>query len=80
MDSSKALDHYTARRDLLRGFLDEYTLLAREHPEVAEQLSFDGFVHFSFTYFGLSRQEEALAGLQEELTRVRNTIPILPAG
>lgn len=77
MDSSNTFDHYTTRRDLLRSFLEEYALLAQEHPEVAEQLSFDGFVQFSFAYFRLGRQAEGILGLQEEVTRLRNLLPLL---
>jgi hypothetical protein len=75
MDPSKSLDHYANRRDLLRGFLDEYKLLSKEVPEVAAQLSFGSFVDFSFAYFRISEQTGGVERLGQELTRVRQQLP-----
>ncbi|RZK90773.1 MAG: hypothetical protein EOO62_34585 [Hymenobacter sp.] len=77
MDPSKSLDHYTNRRDLLRGFLEEYTLLTKEVPELAAQLSFSGFVDFSFAYFRIGEQTGGVERLGLELTRVRQQLPAL---
>lgn len=77
MDPSKSLDHYANRRDLLRSFLEEYILLTKEVPEVAAQLSFGGFVDFSFAYFRIGEQTGGVERLGEELTRVRQQLPPL---
>ena len=78
MDISNSFDNYPNRRDLLRGFLEEYMLLAEEQPELVEQLSFDAYVHFSFAYYRLNQQAEGISRLQEELVRVRRLLPIAP--
>lgn len=74
MDPSKSLDHYANRRDLLRSYLEEYQLLAKEHPAVTAQLTFDGFVHFSFAYFRIAEQTEGVVRMEEELGRVREQL------
>lgn len=74
MDASKSLDHYANRRDLLRAYLEEYTLLVKEHPEVTAQLTFDGFVHFSFAYFRITEQTEGVLRMESELERVRQQL------
>lgn len=74
MDPSKSLDHYANRRDLLRSYLEEYRLLGKEAPEVVAQLTFDGFVHFSFAYYRITEQTEGVERMEQELGRVRNTL------
>lgn len=71
MDTSKSLDHYANRRYLLRAYLKEYALLAKEHPEVAEQLIFDGVVHFSFAHFRITEQTEGVLRVESELERMQ---------
>ncbi len=75
MDPSKSLDHYATRRDLLRGFLDEYLLLTKEHPELVQRLSFDGFVQFSFAYFRISEQTTHAVHLADEIVEMREATP-----
>jgi hypothetical protein len=75
MDASKSLDHYENRRDLLRGYLLEYTLLQREAPDVTAQLSFEAFVQFSFAYFRIGEQTGGVERLEAELGRVRKRLP-----
>ena len=75
MDASKSLDHYENRRDLLRGYLLEYTLLQEEAPEVAAQLSFEAFVQFSFAYFRIGEQTGGVERLEAALEHVRKRLP-----
>jgi len=75
MDASKSLDHYENRRDLLRGYLLEYSLLQQEAPDVAAQLSFEAFVQFSFAYFRISEQTGGVARLEAVLEHVRKRLP-----
>jgi hypothetical protein len=75
MDASKSLDQYENRRDLLRGYLLEYTLLQQEAPDVAAQLSFEAFVQFSFAYFRISEQTGGVERLESVLERVRKRLP-----
>ena len=75
MDASKSLDHYENRRDLLRGYLLEYTLFQQEAPEVAAQFSMEAFVHFSFAYFRISEQTGGVERLEAVLERVRRLLP-----
>lgn len=75
MDISQSLDHYANRRDLLRAYLSEYELLQREAPEVAEHLSFDAFVHFSFAYYRITEQTGGVDRMEAVLERVRRQIP-----
>ncbi len=74
MDASKLFDHYANRRDLLRGFLDEYQLLHNEAPEVTDMLSFDAFVAFSFSYFQTAQQHENAEQRKEQLQQVRKSL------
>lgn len=75
MDASKSLDHYENRRDLLRGYLLEYTLLQEEAPEVAAQFSFEAFVQFSFAYFRIGEQTGGVERLETALEHVRKRLP-----
>ncbi|MVN77814.1 hypothetical protein GO988_15895 [Hymenobacter sp. HMF4947] len=75
MDISQSLDHYANRRDLLRAYLYEYDLLQKEAPEVAEHLSFDAYVHFSFAYYRITEQTEGVERMETVLERVRRQIP-----
>lgn len=70
MDFSKSFDHYTNRRDLLRGFLDEYLLLAEEQPDLAAQLTFSAYVNFSFAYFKMGRTTEQLGTMHKQLVQL----------
>ena len=70
MDFSKTFDQYTNRRDLLRGFLDEYLLLAEEQPDLAAQFTFSAFVNFSFAYFKMGRNTEQLGNMHKQLVQV----------
>jgi hypothetical protein len=76
MDVSQSLDHYENRRDLLRGYLLEYGLLQQEAPDVAQQLSFEAFVHFSFAYYRITEQTGGVARLESVLDRVRSLLPL----
>ena len=76
MDSSKALDCYAERRDLLNGFLFEYALLADENPELTELLTFDAYVQFCFSYFSLAEQRTLSEPLRQELRRLREHMPL----
>jgi len=75
MDASKSLDHYENRRDLLRGYLLEYTLLQEEAPEVAAQFSLEAFVQFSFAYFRIGEQTGGVERLEAALEHVRKRLP-----
>ncbi|WP_151088780.1 hypothetical protein [Hymenobacter baengnokdamensis] len=72
MDASKSFDHYANRRDLLRSYLAEYELLHEEAPEVTASLSFDAFVHFSFSYFHIAEAKEDAEQRKHRLKQVRN--------
>ena len=74
MDFSKSFDHYTNRRDLLRGFLDEYLLLAEEQPDLAAQFTFNAFVNFSFAYFKMGRSTEQLGNMHQQLMQVSDSL------
>lgn len=74
MDFSKSFDQYTNRRDLLRGFLDEYLLLAEEQPELAAQFTFSAFVNFSFAYFKLGRSTEQFGSMHEQLVQIGDVL------
>jgi hypothetical protein len=76
MDVSQSLDHYENRRDLLHGYVSEYGLLQHEAPDVAEQLSFEAFVHFSFAYYRISEQTGGVERLESLLERVRRRLPL----
>ena len=71
MDVSKSLDHYENRRDLLRGYLSEYTLLQHEAPEVTAQFSLEAFVQFSFAYYRITEQTGGVERLEARLEHVR---------
>lgn len=74
MDFSKSFDQYTNRRDLLRGFLDEYLLLAEEQPDLVAQFTFNAFVNFSFAYFKLGRSAEQLGNMHQQLVQMGNLL------
>jgi hypothetical protein len=76
MDVSQSLDHYENRRDLLRGYLSEYSLLEQEAPDVASQFSFEAFVQFSFAYYRITEQTGGVERLEAVLERVRRVLPI----
>jgi hypothetical protein len=74
MDVSQSLDHYENRRDLLRGYLHEYTLLQEEAPDVTALFSLEAFVQFSFAYFRIGEQTGGVERLAIALERVRRTL------
>lgn len=75
-DPSKALDLFVTRRDLLSGFLLEYSLLLDERPELTNLFSFDAYVQFSFAYYAASEQRLGHERLQQEIKRLREHLPL----
>ncbi|NML64357.1 hypothetical protein HHL22_03980 [Hymenobacter sp. RP-2-7] len=76
MDTSHALDHYPERRDLLNGFLLEYSLLTTESPELTELLSFEAYAQFCFSFFALRQQRSQQAGISQQLKLLREHLPL----
>lgn len=76
MDPSKALDLFSTRRDLLSGFLLEYSMLLDEHPELTDLLSFEAYVQFSFSYYVAGEQRLSTERLQQEIKRLRDHLPL----
>ncbi|MGI4832173.1 MAG: hypothetical protein ACRYFK_01805 [Janthinobacterium lividum] len=80
MDTSHALDHYPERRDLLGGFLLEYSLLATENPELTKLLGFEAYAQFCFSFFALRQQRSHQTNLSQQLKLLREHLPLpLPA-
>lgn len=75
MDPSKALDFFATRRDLLSGFLFEYTLLLDERPEITDLFSFEAYVQFYFSFFATHEQRLDNERLQREISRLRDHLP-----
>lgn len=76
MDSSKALDLFVNRRDLLSSFLLEYGILLGEQPELTNVLSFEAYVQFSFGYYVAGEQRQSHERLQQEIQRLRDHLPL----
>jgi hypothetical protein len=76
MDPSKALDFFATRRDLLSGFLLEYTLLLDERPELTDLFSFEAYVQFCFSYFATHEQRHDNERLQREISLLRDHLPL----
>jgi len=76
MDPSKALDSYATRRDLLSGFLLEYTLLLDECPELTDLFSFEAYVQFCFSFFTTNEQRHDNERLRREISLLRDHLPL----
>lgn len=74
MDPSTSLDHFTDRRDLLRGFLDEYELLEKEYPDLTARLSFAAYVEFSFAYFRIGEQTGNVQQLRADMIKATKKV------
>ncbi|MGI4832990.1 MAG: hypothetical protein ACRYFK_05955 [Janthinobacterium lividum] len=77
MDTSKALDFFATRRNLLSGFLLEYTFLLDKHPELTDFFSFESYVQFCFSFFITHEQRHGSERLQWEISCLRDHL-LLP--
>ncbi|RZK28446.1 MAG: hypothetical protein EOO61_22050, partial [Hymenobacter sp.] len=66
MDSSLALDHFSERRNLLRGFLNEYSLLCCQYPALTNMLTFDAYVQYCLGFFAVRQRHAHYADLDQQ--------------